>query len=87
MDSNDLIIIIIALISLFLIRNYVNKYVVVLIIATSLVGICVTKKIVVSIAIALIMGSVYTMLFNKNPMSYEEFKIRKETLVTEESKN
>tara|TARA_B110000967_G_C18520017_1_gene380590 strand:+ start:250 stop:513 length:264 start_codon:yes stop_codon:yes gene_type:complete len=87
MDSNDLIIIIIALISLFLIRNYVNKYVVVLIIATSLVGICVTKKIVVSIAIALIMGSVYTMLFNKNPMSYEEFKIRKETLVAEESKN
>ena len=87
MDSNDLIIIIIALISLFLIRNYVNKYVVVLIIATSLVGICVTKKIVVSIAIALIMGSVYTMLFNKNPMSYEEFKIRKEILVAEESKN
>ena len=52
-----------------------------------MVGICVTKKIVVSIAIALIMGSVYTMLFNKNPMSYEEFKIRKETLVAEESKN
>lgn len=78
MDSNDLIIIIIALISLYLIRNYINKYVAILIIATALVGICVTKKIIASISIALILGSLYTMMFNKNPTSYEEFKVRKE---------
>lgn len=78
MDSNDLIIIIIALISLYLIRNYINKYVILLIIATSLVGICITKKIVTSISVALILGSLYTMMFNKKPISYEEFKVRKE---------
>tara|TARA_B110000211_G_C14053799_1_gene542390 strand:+ start:1156 stop:1404 length:249 start_codon:yes stop_codon:yes gene_type:complete len=78
MDSNDLIIIVIALISVYLIRNYINKYVMGLIIATALVGICITKNIITSISIALILGSLYTLMFNKSAVSYEEFKIRKE---------
>ena len=80
MDSNDLILIIIAVISMYLIRNYINKYITVLIISTALVGICISKKIIASISIALILGSLYTMMFNKKPVTYEEFKIRKENV-------
>jgi len=87
MDSNDLIIVIIAIISLYLIRNYINKYIIVLILATALVGMCITKKIITSVAIALILGSIYTMMFNKSPISYEEFKIRKEKKLSNNSED
>ena len=83
MDSNDLIIIIIGALSLYLIRKYLNKYILVLIIATTLVGICITKKIIYSISIALILGSLYTLMFNKKPTSFEEFKIHKKNNETD----
>ena len=62
MDSNRLILIILASISLLLIAPKLKKYSFGLIIMTILVGFSVTKDIVLAVCVALILGSVFASL-------------------------
>ena len=79
MNFNDYIIIAIAILSMYLMKDFFNKYILVLILATSSVGICITKDVTKSISIGLIVGSLYTLMFTKKTENYAEFKIQKET--------
>lgn len=78
MDSNKLLVVILGLISLYLIRNYTNKYMVILIAATSLAGVCITKDPLFAVSIGFISGSLYSLFLNTTPESFTEYKIRKE---------
>ena len=78
MNSNNIIILLLGLCSLYLIKDNLNKYILALIIATVSVGICITKDVILSISLALVAGSLYTLFFQKKVESYEEFKINKE---------
>ena len=62
MDSNRLILIILASISLLLITPKLKKYSFGLIVMTTLVGFSVTKDIVLAVCVALILGSVFASL-------------------------
>jgi len=62
MDSNRLILIILASVSLLLIAPKLKKYSFGLIVMTILVGFSVTKDIVLSVCVALILGSVFASL-------------------------
>ena len=64
MDSNRLILIILASISLLLITPKLKKYSFGLIVMTILVGFSVTKDIVLAVCVALILGSVFASLFS-----------------------
>jgi len=78
MDSNKLLVVIMGLISLYLIRNYINKYILLLIGATSLAGVGITKDPLFSVSIGFISGSLYSLFLNKAPESFTEYKLRKE---------
>ena len=76
MDSNRLILIILASISLLLIAPKLKKYSFGLIIMTILVGFSVTKDIVLAVCVALILGSVFASLCSipSRPIPKEFFK-------------
>lgn len=78
MDSNNILLLVIGIISFFLSRKYVNTFVLMMVGVTFLVGLAVTKKILVSLSISLILTSMYTMFFLKNIETYEEYKKSKE---------
>ena len=76
MDSNRLILIILASVSLLLIAPKLKKYSFGLIVMTILVGFSVTKDIVLSICVALILGSIFASLCSipSRPIPREFFK-------------
>ena len=78
MDSNNVLLLVIGIISFYLSSKYINNFVLIMVGATFLVGLAVTKKILVSLSISLILSSMYTMFFLKNIETYEEYKKTKE---------
>lgn len=78
MDSNNLLLLLLGVISVVLSRKYMNKIAVILMTVTFLVGCSITKRLVDSLSISLILGSFYTMFFLKHIETYEEFKKSKE---------
>ena len=79
MDSNNLILLLLGVASLYLIKDYSNKYIGILILGTILVGMCITNDVMLSISLGLISGSLYTLIFQKRSESYENYKKRKST--------
>ena len=79
MDSNNLILLLLGVASLYLIKDYSNKSIGILILGTILVGMCITNDVMLSISLGLISGSLYTLIFQKRSESYENYKNRKST--------
>jgi len=79
MDSNNLILLLLGVASLYLIKDYSNKSIGILILGTILVGMCITNDVMLSISLGLISGSLYTLIFQKRSESYENYKKRKST--------
>jgi|TARA_B110000971_G_scaffold48471_1_gene48513 hypothetical protein len=79
MDSNNLIILLLGVVSLFLIKDYSNKSIGILIFGTILVGMCITNDVLLSISLGLISGSLFTLIFQKRSESFEDYKKRKST--------
>ena len=77
MEFNNIFIIVLGILSFILIKDFTNKYIVGLVLATTLVGACITKDIVMSISFGLISGSLYTLFLKDRATNFEEFKIRK----------
>jgi len=77
MDSNNLIILLLGVVSLFLIKDYSNKSIGILIFGTILVGMCITNDVLLSISLGLISGSLFTLIFQKRSESFEDYKKRK----------
>ena len=78
MKVNNIFVIVLGILSFVLIKDFANKYIVGLILATTLVGMCITKNIVMSVSFGLISGSLYTLFLQQRPIKFEEFKIRKQ---------
>lgn len=97
MDSNNIILLIIGLTSLYLIRDKLNnKLLQMVLLGTFVIGVAVTKNMFNSIFIACILGSVYTLFINNDRENFkssnkkttkEKFKIDKKSSFYENYKS
>ena len=82
MNSNNIILLIIGLISIYLIRDKLNnKLLQIILLGTFVVGIAVTKNVFNSLFIACILGSLYSLFVNNK----ETFKTQKKQKTKKES--